>query len=115
MLTLRRIMMALEGDLLTPGMDLETECSQFFASDLMSDVLAFISPGSLLLTGLVNSHVIRTARLVEVKAVVLVQGKRPEIQVINEARECHVPIIATGCPMFEACSRVSHSSSENKR
>jgi len=112
MLTLKGIMMALEGELLTPGMELETECSQFFASDLMSDVLAFIPPGSILMTGLVNSHVVRTARLVEVKAIVLVLGKRPAPKVIDEARECQVPIIATGCPMFEACSRISGSLTE---
>jgi len=114
MLTLKGMMKALDGELLTPGMNLEAECTKFFASDLMSDVLAFITPGTILMTGLVNSHVIRTARLVEVTAIVVVQGKRPDQTVIEEARECQVPIIATGCPMFEACSRVSGSFSERK-
>ena len=115
MLTLKGVMSALNGELLTPGMNLETECAKFFASDLMSDVLAFITPGSILMTGLVNSHVVRTARLVEVTAIVIVQGKRPERKVIDEAREHHVPIIATGCSMFEACSRVSGSFPKGKR
>jgi len=115
MLTLKGIMTALDGELLTPGANLETECATVFASDLMSDVLAFMTPGSILMTGLVNSHVVRTARLIEVKAIVIVQGKRPDAKVIEEARECRVPIIATGCPMFEACSRVSGSSAEGKR
>jgi predicted transcriptional regulator len=115
MLTLKGILSELDGELLTPGMDLEAECSKFFASDLMSDVLAFMKPGSILLTGLVNSHVVRTARLVEVAAVVIVQGKRPERRVIDEARENRVPIIATGCSMFEACSRVAESLPKGKR
>ena len=109
MLTLKGIMTELDGELLTPGSDLEAECAKFFASDLMSDVLAFIKPGSILMTGLVNSHVVRTARLVEVTAIVIVQGKRPDRKVIDEARENRVPIIVTGCSMFEACSRVAGS------
>jgi predicted transcriptional regulator len=109
MMTLKGIMTELDGELLTPGMNLEAECAKLFASDLMSDVLAFIKPGSILMTGLVNSHVVRTARLVEVTAIVVVQGKRPDRKVIDEAREYRVPIIATGCSMFEACSRVAGS------
>jgi len=115
MLTLKEMITALDGELLTPEMNLEAECAKFFASDLMSDVLAFIKPGSILMTGLVNSHVVRTARLVEVTAIIIVQGKRPDRKVIDEARENHVPIIATGCSMFEACSRVSGSFPKGKR
>ena len=115
MLTLKGMMTALDGELLTPEMNLEAECAKFFASDLMIDVLAFIQPGSILMTGLVNTHVVRTARLVEVTAIVIVQGKRPERKVIDEAREHNVPIIATGCSMFEACSRVSGSFPKGKR
>jgi predicted transcriptional regulator len=107
MLTLREIQTLLGGELLTQGMDLELEFGKVFASDLMSDVLAFMDPGSILLTGLVNSHVVRTARLADVKAIVVVQGKRPDLSVVTEAQTHNLPIIATGCSMFEACSRIS--------
>jgi predicted transcriptional regulator len=99
--------MLLGGELLTQGVDLEAECIKVFASDLMSDVLAFSEPGSILMTGLVNAHVVRTAHLVEVKAIIVVQGKRPDTAVVAEALRNNVPIIATGCSMFEACSRIS--------
>lgn len=115
MLTLKGLMTLVSGELLTPGMDLETECSKVFASDLMSDVLTFMEPGSILITGLVNTHVVRTARLADVTAIVVVQGKRPDMKVITEAQEHNVPIIATGCSMFEACSRISHSFPEGRR
>jgi predicted transcriptional regulator len=115
MLTLKGLMTLVSGELLTPGMDLETECSKVFASDLMSDVLTFMEPGSILMTGLVNIHVVRTARLADITAIIVVQGKRPDMKVINEAREHNVPIIATGCSMFEACSRISHSFPEGRR
>jgi len=106
MTTLKDVLALLQGDLLTPAGSLELEFSNVFASDLMSDVLAFISPGSLLLTGLVNSHVIRTADLADVAAVVFVQGKRPSAEVVREACEKNLPIISTACSMFEACARI---------
>ncbi len=108
-MTLQEIRMLLGGELLTQGVNLEAECGKVFASDLMSDVLAFMDPGSVLLTGLVNTHVVRTARLVEVKAIIVVQGKRPDMDVVAEALRNNVPIIATGCSMFEACARISQS------
>jgi predicted transcriptional regulator len=112
MLTLKGLLTVLNGELLTTGLDLESECPKVFASDLMSDVLAFMEPGSILMTGLVNAHVVRTARLVDATAIVVVQGKKPDGKVIDEALAHRVPIIATGCSMFEACSRISHSHPE---
>ncbi|MGD0781684.1 MAG: DRTGG domain-containing protein [Candidatus Aminicenantales bacterium] len=109
MLTLKEVQSLLAGELLTPGMSLEKECLKVFASDMMSDVLAFIDPESVLVTGLITSHVVRTACLADVSAIVLVQGKRPEAKVIDEAMVRNLPIISTPCSMFEVCSRISRS------
>ncbi len=113
-MTLQDIRALLGGELLTSGLSLGAECSRVFASDLMSDVLAFMDPGSLLLTGLVNAHVVRTARLVDVQGIVVVQGKRPDPAVVAEAKQNNVPIIATSCSMFEACARISRSLGANR-
>jgi predicted transcriptional regulator len=107
MIILREVISRLDGELLTPGMPLGLQCSKVFASDLMSDVLASIEPGSLLLTGLANTHVICTCSLADVAAVVFVQGKRPGAAVVEQAREKHLPLVATRLPMFEACSRIA--------
>jgi predicted transcriptional regulator len=115
MMTLREIRDLLGGELLTPDLDLESKCLKVFASDLMSDVLAYMDPGSVLVTGLVNAHVVRTARLADVSAIVLVQGKRPDAKVVGEARLHNLPIISTACSMFEACSRISRSFPEGDR
>ena len=48
-----------------------------YASDLMSDVLAFAWPGTLLLTGLTNVQIVRTAQMMDIPAIVFVRGKRP--------------------------------------
>jgi predicted transcriptional regulator len=112
---LKDILALVNGELLTPEMDLEIECPEVFASDLMSDVLTFINPGSVLLTGLINSHAVRTASLTDVTAIVFVQGKRPDMKVVDEAREKNLPVISTGLSMFEACSRLAQAFPERAR
>jgi predicted transcriptional regulator len=96
----------LDGELLTPGSDLGLEFTRVFASDLMSDVLAFTGPGELLITGLVNGHVVSTAAVADIAAIVFVQGKRPSAEVVGEARASGLPLISTPLPMFEACARI---------
>jgi hypothetical protein len=107
MLVLKDILAILEGELLTPASAPDVAFPKVFASDLMSDVLTSAEPGSLLLTGLANSHVVRTCSVADLAAVVFVQGKRPPAEVVSEARAENLPLIATRLPMFEACSRIA--------
>jgi predicted transcriptional regulator len=103
---LKDVLTLLDGEVLTTGCGLSFECRKVFASDLMSDVLAFSEPGALLLTSLANPHTVRTARLADVAAVVFVQGKRPGQEVIDQAKAMNLPLLITGLPMFLACSRI---------
>lgn len=107
MIVLKDVLALLDGELLTPGSSLEVECPRVFASDLMSDVLTSAEPGSLLLTGLANAHVICTCSLADLAAVVFVQGKRPDLDAIGQARSKDLPLLATKLPMFEACARLA--------
>lgn len=107
MINFRTVLSMLDGELLTEEGGLEVEFSEVFASDLMSDVLAFSRPGSLLLTGLVNEHVVRTACLADVAAVVFIQGKRPDKSVVDEANEIKIPLLATGLSMVDCCARIA--------
>lgn len=75
-------------------------------SDLMSDVLAFIKPDALLLTGLATVQSIQTAHIAEVKGVVYVRGKMPPEEVIETAKEKGIPILRTTLRMYEACGRL---------
>lgn len=56
---------------------LKKEVKLACGSDLLSDVLTFIKPDSLLLTGLTNSQVVRTAEIAEVIVICFVRGKNP--------------------------------------
>ena len=74
-----------------------------YGSDLMSDVLAFARPGSLLLTGLTNVQIMRTAQMLDIPAVVFVRGKRPQAAAIALASQVKIPVILSRLSMFETC------------
>ncbi len=96
----------LEAEVLYGSEYLGKEITIISASDLLSDVLAFTRPGSLLLTGLINPQVIRTAEVVEISAVCFVRGKRPEGATIELAKEKEIPLICTKLPMYETCGKL---------
>ena len=73
------------------------------ASDLISDILSFRGPGSLLLTGLTNIQVIRTAEILDFVAICFVRGKLPQPETVRLAQDKGIPLLATPHLMFEAC------------
>ena len=77
-----------------------------FASDMMSDVLAYVQEDTLLLTGLVNSQSIRTAEMLDLPCVVFVRGKQPHQDAIERAQELGMPALSTKYSMFESCGRL---------
>lgn len=84
----------------------ERGVSACHASDLMSDVLTFRGPGSLLLTGLTNPQVIRTAEMSDFAAICFVRGKQPQPETVRLAQEKGIPLFVTRLSMYEACGRL---------
>lgn len=82
--------------------DIHTACG----CDLMSDVLAFVKDQSLLLTGLINSQVIRTAEMMDIVAVCFVRGKIPAQDVIDLASEKGIALLSTEYPLYVACGKL---------
>jgi len=72
----------------------------------MSDVLAFTHTGTLLLTGLTNPQVIRTAEMAGIAAIVFVRGKLPPAETISLAQEKGIPLLASRYTMYETCGRL---------
>lgn len=72
-------------------------------SDMMSDVLTFVKDQPVLLTGLCNPQVIRTAEMMDIMCLVFVRGKRPDEKMIELARERGICLLATPHTMFTAC------------
>lgn len=73
------------------------------ASDMMSDVLAYVREQSVLLTGLCNPQVIRTAEMMDIGCIIFVRGKKPDNAMIELARERDMPVLTTELHMFNAC------------
>ncbi len=72
-------------------------------SDMMSDVLAFVKDQAVLITGLVNSQVIRTAEMMDMVCVVLVRSKLPTPEMIELAKESGIVILTSKKRMYDAC------------
>lgn len=81
----------------------EMEVKAACGSDLMSDVLAFVKEQGLLLTGLQNLQVVRTAEMMDMEAVVMVRGKIPGREMIQEAESKGIVLMSTEHPMFTSC------------
>lgn len=96
----------INGKLLHKNIDLNREIKGGCGADLMSDVLASIQPEAVLLTGLCNPQVIRTAQMADVAAVVFVRGKQPPKETIQLAEEEGIPLITSPYGMFELCGRL---------
>jgi len=103
---IREIIEALDAELLAGENKLEMDICSACGSDLMSDVMAYVKENVLLLTGLVNPQVIRTAELMEIRAIVFVRGKVPDQGMIDLAREKDITLLATKHPMFIACGKL---------
>ena len=83
---------------------LEQEVSTACGSDLMSDVMAFsCATNQMLLTGLVNPQTIRTAEMMDVRAIVFVRGKMPDQMMCDLADEKGIALLSTPLPMFTSC------------
>lgn len=106
---LREILDILHGGVLSGSDLLEREVEAGCGCDLMSDVLAFIKPNAVLLTGLTNRQVVRTAEMADIKAICFVRGKHPNEEVLHLAQEKEIPLLSTTLPMFEACGRLYRS------
>lgn len=85
---------------------LDKQVTSACGADLMSDVLAFVKHNAVLLTGLVNSHVIRTAEMIDISCIVFVRGKVPPEELCQLAKEKDIAVMTTEASMYEACGRL---------
>jgi len=102
-MTLKEIMDILQAEVLCCENRLDEKIEFAGGSDMMSDVLAFGQPGILLLTGLTNAQSVRTADIIEAKAIVYVRGKKPDKEGIELAKKKGIPILSTKLMMYTAC------------
>ena len=85
---------------------LDAEVRSACGSDMMSDVLAFVKDQAVLLTGLVNPQVVRTAQMMDMRCVVFVRGKNPSDDIIDLARSSGIALLSTSERMYVACGKL---------
>lgn len=82
---------------------LDREVLSACGSDFMSDVLAYVKNQALLLTGLVNVQVVRTADMMDMKCICFVRGKVPDESIVAMARDRDLVIMTSPMRMYNAC------------
>lgn len=87
----------------------DVEITAAFAADLMSDVIAFVDDHVLLITGLTNIQVLRTAELLDIQVILFVRGKRPSVQIIEEADKMGIALYRTMDTMFVTSGKLYSS------
>ncbi|MBE6791305.1 MAG: hypothetical protein IKB08_02650 [Clostridia bacterium] len=93
----------LDADILCGEEFLEKDVHSACGSDMMSDVLAFVKDQAVLLTGLVNLQVVRTAEMMDMICIVFVRSKRPTPEMIEAANDSGIVLLATKKRMYDAC------------
>ena len=96
----------LEGQYFCGEENAKLEIASACGADLMSDVIAFVKDRVVLMTGLVNPQVIRTATLLDIHAVIFVRGKIPTRDMIEMANEAEIILGGTKLPLFLACGKL---------
>lgn len=102
-MTVRDAMNVLGARVLVGEEFLDKEVRSACGSDMMSDVLAFSKDHSILLTGLCNPQVIRTAEMLDIVCIIFVRGKKPDAAILEMAKERGLVVLETGHRMFSSC------------
>ena len=105
-MTVNDIKEILEAEIICRDDLLQKEVNSACGSDMMSDVLAFVKEQAVLLTGLVNPQVVRTAEMMDMHCIVFVRGKRPTLDMIEMAEDRDMVILCTELEMFTSCGRL---------
>ena len=93
----------LDADVVTGGDMLGEHVYSACGSDMMSDVLAYVKDQAVLLTGLMNTQVVRTAEMMDMRCIVFVRSKQPTPEIVELAKESGIVLLATPRRMYEAC------------
>ncbi len=99
---IREIQQLLDAELLTGEELLDHDVFSACCSDMMSDVLAYVKDQGVLLTGLVNPQVIRTAEMMDMVCIVFVRSKIPTEEMLRLADKCGIVVLRTTLRAFEA-------------
>ncbi len=105
-MTLKEIAEILEADVIADSDDLNVTIKNACSADMMSAVLYYHTPDSLLITGLTQPHVIRTAEIAGIKSIVFVLDKKPGAETIELAKQKKISVLCTRFCMYTASGKL---------
>ncbi len=106
MIAIRQVRDILNAKVLCGEEHLDREVHSACGADMMSDVLAFVKDQSVLLTGLVNLQVVRTADMMDMVCIVFVRGKQPSEEIVALANQKEMVVLTTDYRMYGACGKL---------
>ena len=106
MVSLKKVMEVLDAQVVVGAKELNREVNSACGSDMMRLSPKHAKDRAVLLTGLLNIQVVRTADISDISAIVFVRDKHPEQEVLLAAKAKNIPVLYTRCTMFEACGRL---------
>ena len=108
-MTLKDIKELLHATVLTDNNDLDRVIQYAYSTDMMSDVLAYAKHDSILITGLCNPQVIRTAEMMDLAGIIFIMEKIPDDIMVSLAKEIDLCLMVTNLTMFTICGKLFHA------
>ena len=105
-MTIREIAERIDAVVYAQPDQLDTELTGAFGSDMMSDVLAFADDRDVLLTGLLNPQIVRTAHMLDMSCIIIVRGKTATEEIRQLAAENGIALLETKLTMYEASGKL---------
>lgn len=111
---LSRLISQVGMETLVPPRDVEITSRRVFAGDRISDLLNEAADKSLLITNLNGPQLLHMAQLMDVAAICLVEGKRPDEGTLERAGAQGTGVLISPVGLFETCGRLHALLAENR-
>ncbi|MBQ1632752.1 MAG: hypothetical protein II049_08030 [Clostridia bacterium] len=105
-MTIREIAERIDAVVYAEPEQMDEDLTGAFGSDMMSDVLAFAEDRDVLLTGLLNPQIVRTAHMLDMSCIIIVRGKTATEEIKRLAAENEIALLETKLTMYEACGKL---------
>lgn len=102
-MTIQEVVQIVDARVLCGEDKLFREINTACGADLMSDVLAFVKDNTVLITGLTNMHVMRTAEMLDIHCVIFARGKLPQEEILQEAQKLGIVVLSTRHTTYTTC------------
>jgi hypothetical protein len=104
-----------EGTVIGPAPAGARDVGGGYASDLLSDVMANAQDGDAWITMQRHVNTVAVAQLKNLAAIVIVNGRQPEPDMVARAAEHEVAIVTTPLQAFEAAGRLFEGGIRGRR